>query len=122
MVHLFGHAAEEFGSTEQEIKASVASQFYDDRISEYNVLAVWSSEPDYSMSCWLLLEKGGTLYEVEGGHCSCNGYEEQFLPAECPIEYLTNGSNWSLNRIRSTDPEQWNDLLHSLGIQPRAEA
>ena len=123
MVHIFGYALGEFGATEQQIKDAVAREFQDDRIFEYKVLAVWSSEPDYSMSCWMLLEKDGTMYEVTGGHCSCAGYEEQFSPAECPAEYLTSSkSSWELDRVKESSSELWASLLHSLGLQPRMEA
>lgn len=37
---------------------------------------------DYSGSALVLYERGGRLYEVQGGHCSCYGLEDQWSPEE----------------------------------------
>ena len=37
----------------------------------------------------------GKFYEINGSHCSCYGFEGQFTPSECPIEYLAKGKQWS---------------------------
>lgn len=36
----------------------------------------------------------GKFYEIHGSHCSCYGFEGQFIPEECPIEYLAKGKVW----------------------------
>jgi hypothetical protein len=45
------------------------------------LLAVYEYE-DYSGDAWVLFKRDGKLYEVSGGHCSCNGLEGQWEPSE----------------------------------------
>ena len=54
----------------------------------------------YEESCsFLLIEPStGKFYEISGSHCSCYGFENQFVPEECPIEYLAKGKKWSQAR------------------------
>jgi len=35
---------------------------------------------DYDSEVFILFRKGKKLYEVNGSHCSCYGYENQWLP------------------------------------------
>lgn len=58
-------------------KEGVAGDFEED-ISDCNVLFASYSHANYSGDAWVLLEKKGRLYEVNGGHCSCNGLEGQW--------------------------------------------
>lgn len=45
---------------------------------------------------FLLIEpSNGKFYEIYGSHCSCYGFEGQFDPKECPIEYLAKGKQWA---------------------------
>jgi hypothetical protein len=87
-LYLYGDAESEFGRTTEKVKAKVVEEFASEEILDYEVLAAWSSEPDYEMSCWFLLRKDGKLYEVEGSHCSCMGYEDQWEPKESTIAHL----------------------------------
>lgn len=44
---------------------------------------------------FLLIETStGKFFEIHGSHCSCYGFEGQFSPEECPIEYLAKGKKW----------------------------
>jgi len=43
---------------------------------------------DYSGSAFVIFLKEGILYEVHGGHCSCNGLEGQWEPEETSLEAL----------------------------------
>jgi hypothetical protein len=47
---------------------------------------------DYSGDAYVLFRdtETGQLYEVEGGHCSCNGLEGQWSPGEVTVDYLRN--------------------------------
>lgn len=58
----------------------------------------WYGYGDYSGSSFVLYEKDGKLYEVNAGHCSCNGLEGQWEPEETSIEAL---------RIRKLDESSW---------------
>lgn len=47
----------------------------------HNIVIAVTSEPDYNMDRWLLLEdledlKYGEYVVVEGGHCSCYGFDD----------------------------------------------
>lgn len=45
-----------------------------------NVLIAWYDLDGYEGWSFVLFEKGDQLYEVIGGHCSCNGLEGQWDP------------------------------------------
>lgn len=50
--------------------------------------AVYNTEP-YEGSAFVLFKgKGGKLYEVNGGHCSCYGLEGQWKPEETSWDAL----------------------------------
>lgn len=53
------------------------------------LLAVYSNE-DYSGSAFVLYEKDGRIYEVNGSHCSCYGLEGQWNPSLVSIKELKN--------------------------------
>jgi len=52
----------------------------------------WNSG-SYEGDCRFLLIDitAGKFYDISGSHCSCYGFEGQFIPELCPIEYLTTG-------------------------------
>jgi hypothetical protein len=113
-VYLFGDAAGQFGSDQESILSTLAKEFQTVDVYNYQVLAAWSSEPDYEMSCWLLLLRDSKLYEVDASHCSCYGYEDTFLPTESSIAYLSTGSGWRMTRVKESNPELWHTMLSSL--------
>lgn len=43
---------------------------------------------DYSGRAWVLYQRGGTLYEAFGSHCSCHGLEGQWEPEETTLEAI----------------------------------
>ena len=51
------------------------------------LLAIYTYEY-YDGSAFVLFERGGRLYEVNGGHCSCYGLEGQWEPEETSVEAL----------------------------------
>jgi len=53
-----------------------------------NILFASYSYQDYSGDAFVLFERDGKLYEVNGGHCSCYGLEGQFEPEETDIDVL----------------------------------
>ena len=55
---------------------------------DINVLFASYSYENYSGDAFVLFEKDGKLYEVNGSHCSCYGLEGQFEPEETSLEYL----------------------------------
>lgn len=52
------------------------------------VLLAWYGYGDYCGSSFVLFEKGGQLYEVNGSHCSCNGLEGQWEPEPTTVKAL----------------------------------
>lgn len=48
-----------------------------------------------SASFLLIEPTTGKFFEIHGSHCSCYGFEGQFTPEECPIEYLAKGKQWA---------------------------
>jgi len=53
-----------------------------------SILFASYSYQDYSGDAFVLFERDGKLYEVNGGHCSCYGLEGQFAPEETDIDVL----------------------------------
>ena len=45
-----------------------------------NILFAWYGNGSYDGSAFVLFEREGDLYEVNGGHCSCYGLEDQWDP------------------------------------------
>lgn len=58
------------------------------------LLASYDNE-DYEGSAYVLFERDGKLWEVTGGHCSCNGLEGQWDPEE---------TNWAFIISRPYQP------------------
>lgn len=61
----------------------------------------------YEGSAFVLFEKGGKLYEVNGSHCSCYGLEDQWEPTE---------TTWKALAMRKfcCYPEDWSAELLSI--------
>lgn len=76
-------------------KEDVKSEFAvkDDSLNNAFILLAWYGHGDYDGSAFVLFEKGGQLYEVNGGHCSCNGLEDQWDPEETSAEALMHRIN-----------------------------
>lgn len=59
-----------------------------DALDGATVYLAWYGYGDYSGHSLVVFEKDGTLYEVNGSHCSCSGLEEQWDPEETSWEAL----------------------------------
>lgn len=53
-----------------------------------NIIAAYYSYENYEGNAWVLFERDGELYEVNGGHCSCYGLEDQWSPEPVSVEAL----------------------------------
>lgn len=60
----------------------------EDDVKNGKVLLAWYGYGDYDGSAFVLFERDGKLYEVNGGHCSCYGLEGQWDPEETTVEVL----------------------------------
>jgi hypothetical protein len=76
--------------TEEQVRDHIVSEFEveETELEGFEILIAAELSESYESSNWFLLRKEGRLYENHGGHCSCNGYEEQWGPEETNTEYL----------------------------------
>jgi hypothetical protein len=59
-----------------------------ERWKPINILFASYSYIDYYGNAFVLFERDGKLFEVNGSHCSCYGLEGQFEPEETTLEAL----------------------------------
>lgn len=78
-----------------DCKESVESDFRTS-LADVNVLFASYTYINYNGDAFVLFEKDGKLFEVNGYHCSCYGLEGQWQPEETTLEalrfYLYKGS------------------------------
>lgn len=67
-----------------------AFEVKDDALDDAFILLAWYGYGDYDGSAFVLFERDGKLYEVNGGHCSCNGLEGQWDPEETSASELVH--------------------------------
>ncbi len=79
-----------------------------DDLKDCHILLACYTYENYSGSAFVLFEKEGKLYEVNGGHCSCNGLEDQWTPEETTWEALKHrydngslGMNYDVDEFRA---------------------
>lgn len=91
------HIANNYGSESYELDPKVAKQLLDlEILIAYESVGSWGCD---SSSFFLFKGKDGTLYEMQGSHCSCMGFENQFSLEETNTktlkmkkpEYFTGG-------------------------------
>ena len=73
-----------------DCKQDVISAFEvkDDDMCDVFILLAWYGNECYDGSAFVLFERNGHLYEVNGGHCSCYGLEDQWDPEETTAEAI----------------------------------
>lgn len=73
-----------------EDKEDVKREFNvtDDSLNGAFIILAWYGYGDYDGSAFVLFERDGKLYEVNGGHCSCYGLEDQWDPEETTAKAL----------------------------------
>lgn len=76
---------------------SIAGAYAGDGISKQDIVKVlddakiwvaWYGYGDYCGNSFVLYEVNGTLYEVNGSHCSCYGLEGQWKPEKTSWKVL----------------------------------
>lgn len=83
-----------------------------------NILFASYSYANYSGDAFVLFEKEGKLFEVNGGHCSCYGLEGQFEPEETTLEALRHRLvDGKMGQDDYSDNEFANELKQFLGVQ-----
>ena len=70
-------------------RGDIANHFQTDIGPEPKFVYAVYSTPAYSGSATILFKRGRYWYEVEGGHCSCYGLEDQWRPQKInPNDHL----------------------------------
>lgn len=69
----------QYGTTDEKVL---------DDVTNGKILFAWYGDGDYCGQAFVLFERGGQLYEVNAGHCSCYGLEGQWDPEKTSVEAL----------------------------------
>lgn len=54
-------------------------------LADATILLASYTYEDYNGDAYVLFERGGELFEVHGGHCSCYGLEGQWKPEKVTL-------------------------------------
>lgn len=82
-----------------------------------NILFATYSYQDYSGDAFVLFERDGKLFEVNGSHCSCYGLEGQFEPEETSVEALAHRLiEGKMGQDSYCGNEYGNELKQFLGV------
>ena len=80
------------GRSYQEVEEIVVKEFEitKEEISRYDIIVAALSSGGYDGSAYFLIKEHstGNLLEVIAGHCSCYGFEGQWVPKISSREYL----------------------------------
>jgi hypothetical protein len=69
-------------------KAAMDASLISDRYKGVTILLASYSYEDYQGDAFVLFERDGKLFEVNGNHCSCYGLEDQWEPEETTKDAL----------------------------------
>ena len=82
-----------------------------------NILFASYGCANYEGDAFVLFEKEGKIFEVNGGHCSCYGLEGQFSPEETTLEALNHRLvNGKMGQDDYSGNEFANELKQFLGV------
>lgn len=84
------------GDTEDQIRAELTGEFGyrapKELVDRFDILIAYQSVGSWgcdSSSFFLLRDRNtGELFENHAGHCSCYGFEDQFMPEPTTLAYL----------------------------------
>lgn len=94
-------------------------------LSGINILLAYYRYEDYNGEAFVLFEKDGQLYEVNGSHCSCYGLENQWEPRLTELKgiayRLNEGHMVEENVYNSSNDEEYTnqyktELKELLGV------
>lgn len=79
--------------TLEDMKKDFWPSYYEDHkltdeLNNVSVLLASYGTPSYEGYAFVLFERDGQLYEVNGSHCSCYGLEGQWEPEETTVEAI----------------------------------
>jgi hypothetical protein len=84
------HVAKEYGSV-SSVDYGTPDATIQKELATCKVLVAYESVGSWgcdSSSYFLFKRRNGTMFEVLGSHCSCDGFEGQWSPQEATVEYL----------------------------------
>lgn len=88
----YGNGGFNYKNNEYELDCEV-----EEKLKSLKIIVAYENEDAYEGSSWFLFEEKETkkLFELNGGHCSCYGYEDQFKNIEeTTKEYLLDQRKW----------------------------
>jgi len=98
---------------EEDVKREFAVT--DDSLKNAFIILAWYGYGDYDGSAFVLFEREGQLYEVNGGHCSCYGLEECWDPEETDVKALIHRiDNGNLGQDSYYDDNTFGDRLRGI--------
>ena len=78
--------------SDAEVLDKIASDYEvaPEKLAEVTILVAAQDEGGYAGASWFLVHDNATgkLQIVDGGHCSCYGFEGQWEPDNTDVEYL----------------------------------
>jgi hypothetical protein len=80
--------AQHWLAKKEKLKRALEDEKY-----QVNILLASYTYEDYSGDAFVLFEKERKLFEVNGGHCSCYGLENQWKPESTTVESLLHRLN-----------------------------
>ena len=88
------------GMDEAAIKAQIAADFEVPLSDLDGIELVVAYMSEGSGGCdsdaFIVFRKDGKLYEVNGGHCSCYGFEGQWEPEETNVAAIIQRQDWAI--------------------------
>lgn len=85
---------------------------------DLNILFASYGQNNCSGDAFVLFEKNGELFEVNGGHCSCYGLEGQFTPEATTLEALAHRlTAGNMGTDSYSDNEFATELKNFIGLQ-----
>ena len=74
-------------------------------VDDIEVLLAYYSCEGYEGTAFVLYKQDGELFEVNGGHCSCNGLEGQWTPEPTTKQALEHrmvkGNDWTFGGFKN---------------------
>lgn len=92
-----------------------------EQYQDINILFAFYGLSSYEGDAFVLLERNGSLHEVNGSHCSCYGLEGQWSEEDTCLQAL----NYRLMKGELghsfTNNEFHNELCEFIGINPKTK-
>lgn len=100
-----------------ECKEDVQNNFRCGSLDNCHILLASYSRFDYEGLAFVLFVENGKLYEVNGGHCSCYGLEDQWDPEETMLAALKHRiEKGNLNNQLEGYGQEVLDAITKLGL------